>query len=132
MPLMTGCGNEDLPVYPVAGGVRFQGKPAAGAEVIFHPLSGPAKGTRLRPNGRADEFGKFALGTYRAGDGAPAGEYRIGVVWPGPLPNAAPGDSEASHGGPDRLRGRYGDPEKSGLKATVSDSNNELPPLELK
>ena len=132
LPLLTACGSKKLPVYPVTGEVRFQGKPALGAEVIFHPQGGSEQQKQTRPNGRADEFGKFALTTYELGDGAPAGEYQITITWPGPLPGANPKDKKAALAGPDRLQGRYVDPAKSGLKATVANAANQLPVIELK
>jgi hypothetical protein len=128
----TACGKNRTPVYPVEGEIRYQGKAAVGAEVIFHPLNDSERQKKLRPNGRVDESGKFTLSTYQPNDGAPAGEYQVTLVWPGPLPRAVPGDSESSLGGPDRWKGRYADPEKSGLKAVVKDSNNRIPPFELK
>jgi hypothetical protein len=132
VPFIAACGKSDLETFPVSGEVRFRGKPAAGAVIMFHRKVESDDRKILLPNGRTDQLGRFILGTYAQNDGAPAGEYRVSIIWPGPLPNAVPGDSESSHGGPDKLKGRYGDPEKSGLKATVAASNNNLPPFELK
>lgn len=45
------------------------------ASIEFVPkLPGPS------PRGRIDAQGAFSLGTYQAGDGAPAGAYRVVVV----------------------------------------------------
>lgn len=131
LPLLSGCGSGELPVYSVSGEVRYQGKPADGAEIIFHPQGGSDESKQIRPNGRTDESGKFNLTTYKMGDGAPAGEYKISITLPGPIPGANPKDKSAAHAGPDLLQGRYAEAEKSGLKATVTTSANQLPTIEL-
>ena len=120
------CSSKDnrKPVYPVKGRVLFQDKPAAGAFVVFVPVNEPPEPTDPRPGAYADEEGVFTLNTYGTGDGAPAGEYIVTVVWR----EKGTGDEE----GPDRLQGRYGDPKNSKLRATVKEGPNELPPFRLK
>lgn len=56
----------------------------------------------------------------------PAGDYVLTVIWRKAAKVADDG------GGDDLLRGRYGDPEKSILKATVKAGDNLLPTIELK
>jgi hypothetical protein len=91
--------------------------------VIFVPISGEPEFLRERQFSRTNADGKFELRTFRPGDGAPAGEYKVTVSWSGP-PSA---DGSAT----DRLRGRYATPEKTELTATVADAPNELQPFEL-
>ncbi|HXG08886.1 MAG TPA: hypothetical protein VNK04_03785 [Gemmataceae bacterium] len=122
------CSSKDnrKPVYPVKGRVLFQDKPAAGAFVVFVPVNESAEPTDPRPGGYADKDGFFTLSTYGANDGAPAGEYYVSVVWRGTNPDETRDDD------PDRLQGRYSDPKKSGLRATVREGPNELAPFRLK
>src|SRR5262245_15325321 len=73
-------GGIDRPALaPLTGHVSFDGQPAAGATVIFHPLEAPADAPR--PTATVGTDGTFTLGTYQPGDGAPAGEYAVTVEW---------------------------------------------------
>ena len=74
---------------------------------------------------RAEADGSFALSTYTANDGAPAGEYAVTVVWWNP-----PVDAEGKPG-PNLLPQRYAKPETTPLKAVVKAGPNEVV-LELK
>ena len=106
--------------YPVTGTVLFEGNPAAGAVVILHPAAGSS--ATDRPRGKADAKGEFALTTFAAGDGAPAGDYAVTVEW------RKVGDHPEQ--GVDLLPPAYGDPKTTRLKATVAPGVNE--PLLLK
>ena len=124
--LIMGCGGGDdrEPVYPVHGQVLYQGRPAEGALVAFHPIDGPDAGA-LKPHGRVEADGSFRLGTYEADDGAPAGEYAGTVDWPDDTPGP-PGPR------PDRLRGRYSDPQASPFQVQIREGTNELEPFQLR
>lgn len=88
--LMTsGCGGDGgyrFTVYPASGKVTQKGKPVPKAIVRFHPKD-PA--TTKVPDGQqgppvsltteTDEKGEFALSTYLADDGVPAGDYAVTV-----------------------------------------------------
>jgi hypothetical protein len=130
---VSGCGKGRIPTYPVTGAIVVDGKPAAGAIIVFVPNStAEEEGQRERPFAIADAEGQFNLTTFEPGDGAPAGDYKALVQWPAPLaPEAARGGGRAAVG-PDRLKGKYFDLEKSALTATVAEESNELPPFELK
>jgi hypothetical protein len=86
---------------------------------------------RLRPQAQTDESGAFQLRTYVSGDGAPPGQYKVTIIWPGPSPDAG-GDSDKGFSGPDRLGGRYADPDTSPFSVTVVEEENRLDPLDLK
>lgn len=78
--LATGCSQaepERIAVHPVQGQVTFNGKPAAGAFVVFHPQDAS---TGLAPSAKVDALGNYSLTTYEAKDGAPAGQYVVTVV----------------------------------------------------
>jgi hypothetical protein len=54
--LVTGCSKSQPPrpaVHLVSGKVTFDGRPAAGAQVVFHPKNAAAAIPRLRSHGRA-------------------------------------------------------------------------------
>jgi len=117
------CAKKDsrVPVYPVRGQVLVGDRPAAKAFVVLHPADGDDP-QALRPYGHAVEDGSFKLTTYEPGDGAPAGEYRVTVVW------LAPGGGEDP---PDLLKGRYRDPAASPLRVTIPKDSTELTPFKL-
>jgi hypothetical protein len=122
LPLACGPAPEGQ-VYPVRGEVFFQGEPAAGALVHFHPLN-DEEGTAAFAV--VQEDGSFELSTFGTNDGAEAGEYIVTLNWR---------DEEKVDGeminGPDRFDGRYSKPDKSTLQATVSAGENVVPRFDL-
>jgi len=123
----VGCGTKGPTLYPVRGQVVFDGKPAAGATLVFHPAAGDSKSADRppTPTRTVQADGSFTLATYPYGDGAPAGEYRVAIVW---LDRSKAG-SDASI--PNRLPARYGNADTSGLKATVNAGPTDLQPFQL-
>jgi hypothetical protein len=110
-------------VYSVTGKVLFEGRPAVGAVVQFHPLD-KAEKDRLAPLGEVGADGTFQLTTYAQGDGAPAGRYAVTVSW---------GVPSKSGDGMDRLLvpARYLSPATSKLTAEAPTQAVELPPFKL-
>ena len=133
--LAAGACNSGKTLYPVRGQVFFEGRPAAGALVVLHPVddTNPAA---IRPAGYVDDAGNVKLMSYisasrSTGDGAPAGEYIVTIAW---LPadvkeylSKRP-NSEL----PDKLQGRYSQPHSSTLRATVLPQPTDLPRIDLK
>lgn len=138
--LLPGCGEEvvegRIEVIPVQGQLLVKGQPAPGARVTLHPVDGPVAEAGLYPYGIVDESGAFSVTTYQQGDGAPPGEYRVSVVWPDAnyqARNARERDMISSGAQlPDKLRGRYADPQRTGLTATITPDTTELPAINLK
>lgn len=135
--VIVGCGSDRLSTIPVRGAVRVDGKPVAGVQVVLHPVpTDDSRLAKLRPTGRTSSDGTFMVGTYEMADGAPAADYRITAEWFGGGPETTTSTSEdpesASNGTEsDRLKGRFANPETSGLKATISQTASDIPPLEL-
>jgi hypothetical protein len=125
----VGCSGGGPPkkvCYPVKGELTVGGKPAEGATIILQPReANPTDWSAGFPRATVGGDGKFQVSTYGENDGAPVGEYVILVTWEAPNPT----NEEAS--GPDRLGGRYIDPEKSKLTAKVEPRPTELPPIKL-
>jgi hypothetical protein len=117
--------EQRRPVHPVSGKVFVQKKPAVGAFVLFVPVNEPANAPDPRPQGAVQEDGSFRLSTYGDAEGAPAGEYIVTITWPGKV---LPDGKEEPE---DKLYGRYADPQRSKLRATVKDGKNELEPFQL-
>lgn len=121
--LACGCGEgARRPVYPVSGRLIIAGRPAARAQIAFHPLD-----TRQisRPVAITEPDGSFQLMTYAAADGAPQGEYVVTIFWRDEtLPfDECVGDNLKQH---DRLCGVYLDSRTSTLRATVNPGSNDL------
>ncbi|MFM8214054.1 MAG: hypothetical protein ACKN82_05360 [Pirellula sp.] len=116
-------------MVPVTGSITVDGKPANGATVIFHPTD---KEQKLIPAATTDEGGKFALAT-SARVGAPVGSYDITVIWPDPSVQPTPAQKLQGLGeqGPDLLGGKYAKKGETGLKADITSSTKELPPMQL-
>ena len=118
-----------MEVFPTSGIVRVGGQPVSGATVVLFgatpEVSGP--GT-VPPQGVTDESGAFRLTSYELDDGAPAGAFKVTVFWPEPTPDNAGEMFQPK----DRLKGKYSNPETSGLTAEISEGGGELPPFELK
>lgn len=143
--LLAGCGGDAgygakgrVKTFPVTGKVSFMGNPLAGAMISFSPT-----GSQPAAVGMTDDNGQFKLTTYRAGDGAAAGDFKVLVA----MTEAPSADSNANadHGTDPRkaygtshsagkskssgsvLPPKFSDPDKSGLAATVkSDGKNDF------
>ncbi len=130
--LITGCftapSNPGPPPHPVQGRVLFQGQPAAGFAVAFHPIN-EWEGAQFSPSAVTDANGEFQLRSYREGDGAPVGQYKVTFAWPHEVPNPDPDDGPTVV---DRLQGVFNDPENSQFTVTVTEGINTVGPFELK
>ena len=69
-----------LPLYEVTGQVLRDGKPAAGIRIAFEPVSGGIDDPRPLVMANSDEDGHFRVMYTPSFPGAPAGEYRIGLM----------------------------------------------------
>ena len=131
---LTGCGESPdpnaRPVTPVQGTITFRGKPIPDATVRFHPASPVSDGKPLViPRGHVDDRGEFVVSTYRAGDGAPAGEYQLSVSWQGSLAGV---DEEEEDRLKELLPRKYCSPETSQLTFAVApDTKNVIPAIDL-
>jgi len=120
------CSDGRKKVYPVHGRILVDGKPAPEAIVVFRPVDDTGL-DRVNPAGQADADGRFELSSYVKGDGAPPGEYLVSIEW-----RERSGFMKTNFDGPDRLKGKYYDPQKTGFRVTVENQPLELPPYELK
>jgi hypothetical protein len=116
--------DNHKPVFPVRGQVFYQGRPAKGAVVFFHPQGAESEPESLHPLGVVGADGSFRLTTYRPDDGAPAGAYSVTVIWKSP---SAHGDDDEKN----LLPVRYMSPATSKLTAQVQQGTNDLPPYQL-
>jgi len=136
--ILAGCGDYGPPknteglqdLQPVSGSVSFDGKPAAGALVLFLPADAPDSST-YRIAGTVEEDGSFEMRTSvpeGTRPGVAPGEYVVTISW-NELVDPRDRDSDE---GPDLLPSRYKDHRTSGLRAEIVEGKNELEPFDLK
>jgi hypothetical protein len=116
--LLLGCSQKNeparTPTFPVMGKFMYEGKPAAG--VMLKLLPEATKGRT--PTATVREDGSFSMSYYGQDDGAPAGKYRLLVLWMRP---------PAEGGLPqDYFRGRYADPQNAVKTIEVLEAPNDL------
>jgi len=125
-----GCSGDEgpaVPVFPTTGRVVFEGQPAAGAFLTFHPTNSSGPGdSDPRPTATAGADGAFSLTTATKDDGAPAGEYAVTVRWHRPIKR----DGELV-AGPNVIPKRFGRVETTPLRVTVRETTNALEPLQI-
>ncbi len=95
----------------------------------------------MRPFAYVDGQGNYELKTYRDGDGAPPGRYRVSILIASAQGRNSrkdkPAGEEENPSGPvvsippDIIQ-KYGNVETAGIEVTIQDGENNLPPFELK
>ncbi len=122
---LSGCGSSGPETVPTSGKVTVDGKPAAGAAVMFLPQAGGRPAT-----GVTDAAGVFRLQTFKDFDGAIVGDHRVtvllaekgasegtrtaeGIVLSG---SSGPASSAPASSGYEK----YAKPDESGLTAKVT------------
>ncbi len=126
--VVAGCGGPPPGHSRAFGKLVHKGEPAAGAFLMLHPESAKPGAEAVTASATVGDDGTFEV-VSRAGDGAPAGRYKVLVAWPteegqAPRPEASgskPGKTSRKKGGAattrrnnkpgamdlDRFQGRY-------------------------
>lgn len=126
----SGCSSatpvDQVPVVPVTGKVLFQGQPAPGALVVYHPVQ---NGVFAPPPARATvrDDGTYTLTTYTANDGAAPGEYKVTVEWRKLVQEE--GDVKP---GPNLLPDRFSQVKSTDLVVRVAEDTDQSHTLNLK
>lgn len=125
---LAGCGPAGKRLIPVTGSVTVNGKPAAGASILFHSDD---------PNAPTATGSVAADGTFSIVSGLDAGiavgKYKVTVIWPDA--SKKPTEVQIMMGtaepGPDLLRGKYAAKDSTTLSVEITSSTTTLPPFEL-
>jgi len=127
-----GCSNgvQQQKTYPVSGQILYEGRPVKGLTVVFRPLDSTLFKWQEQPQAISDEDGKFSIRTYDADDGAPAGEYQVGIAMLDPVDEEG-GDQVKRRSDALMIPARYADPNTSGLKVKIESKSNQLEPFQL-
>lgn len=126
--MCSGCSSapEGPPTYPVKGKVLYQGQPASGAFVVFHPKA-KIDGVDGPPTAQVKADGTFELTTRGAMDGAPAGEYAVTIEWY----KLVTTNGDVSRG-PNVIPNQYTLPQSTPLKLAINAGENNLDPFVIK
>jgi hypothetical protein len=108
------------PTHPVTGRVQLDGCPTPGALIVFHLVNPETKKLTRAGDALAEADGSFVLSTYRANDGAPAGDYVV-TVQPGAALYDGVGKAEQGV-----LPEKYAKAATSPLRALVKEGKNEF------
>ena len=109
---LGGCGSSQPKTLPVTGTVFYRGAAVEGAEVMFMATDGPSA------RGTTDAQGRFRLMTFKPGDGAVAGSYKVAVTKREEMPDPKQPDSPYKLTR-DLLPARYRNPAQTDLTAEV-------------
>ena len=128
LPQFIGCKSQDPweTTYPASGSVVFKGKPVDSAEVTLFPVDSKIPETVL-PRGKSGPDGKFVLWTFKAGDGAPAGKYKVTVIH-----NEVSVSKDTIVAKPNDLPVKVSRKDTTDLEVTIAAGQNELPPFDFK
>ena len=123
LALFSGCFETSwkAATCPTTGSVMVNGKPAFDAFIRMTSRSGPIDERNSDCWAYVQEDGTFAMSTYEMGDGCPPGEYDLLLRWPADRLTMMP----------DRLGGKYWNPEDPFMTVTIEPGTNEIPPIEL-
>jgi hypothetical protein len=123
----AGCSKGPLKTFPVTGELYVDGKPAESAFIYLYPAGGGLAENAPTAYGQVDKDGHYTLSSYGKDDGAPAGDYVVCFSW-----RARSGLTKQRFDGPDMLKERYNDKDKSTYKVTIKQEPNALPRYDLK
>ncbi len=121
LSFVLGCAPSEPTPVATKGVVKTKnGRPCDNALVVFHPLE-QSRMNDPKPVAKTNSDGRFVLTTFAENDGALPGEYAITVVWPGKeaKPSKLSMTGEGVAEGADQLKGKFGNPSKPLLKATI-------------
>jgi hypothetical protein len=117
--------NNRKAVHPATGQVFFDGAAVHGAYIALHQVDPKTEKSSLIADAISEADGRFTLSTYKAWDGAPAGEFTVTVTQ-----REAP-SVDRGRPGINRLPERYGSVKTSPLKTAVKAGGENQITLEL-
>jgi hypothetical protein len=129
--LLAGCGKSiEQPTVPVTGIVEFDGKPLAGAMLVFHAVDTSKFKWKELPQAFTAADGTFSVHTYASNDGAPAGDYDVGIAMIAPTQDEGE-DQQRRVKGATVIPKKYADHTTSGIRVTVGPRATKVPTISL-
>lgn len=114
---LVGCGGgkphpNRVAVCPASGKVVLEGRPAAGALLVFHPRA--TIELPVLPRATVAPDGLYSVDTYEHADGLPEGEYVVTALW-----TSKPQGADESVEGMSRIHENFTRKETTPLRATI-------------
>jgi hypothetical protein len=130
--VLAGCGSaKHPPIYRVSGELFVKGEPAGGARLTLQPevVSDPKLWPMGYPSAIVQPDGKFQFTSYKEGDGAPEGTYKLLAKWDDSdgIPNEDPDAPPPMQ----KIDPKYADPASSPWAVTVEKKANKLTRFEV-
>jgi hypothetical protein len=112
----AGCSGDRRPTtIAVTGRISYEGRPLAAGAITFYPDDAQKETTTRPALGVIDEQGRYSLSTFRTGDGAMPGAYRVSIESLSNERSIERPDARETWAIPEK----YGRADTSGLVATV-------------
>lgn len=127
--VLTGCsdgGPARLKVHPVSGRITLDSQPLPNAMIVLHPKD-KSNPKHISSRAQTDAQGNFKVSTYDQGDGAPAGDYVVTVLF-----HRATETPDGVVPGPNLLSPQIASPDTSDIQVKVAEGQNELQPIEVR
>lgn len=126
----SGCSNVKLEkAVPVAGVLKYQGKPLEGYRITFQPVDKDRQGA----NAETEAGGAFKMGTNQPGDGAAAGKHKVGVSFIAQVAEGEPGKEVFKTLTPKvKVPAKFEDPNTSGVEVDIPAAGNTALEIDLK
>jgi hypothetical protein len=127
--VVMGCGPSGPPrkeTFKVKGKLTVDGAPPELAvQIECHDVKGFDADMPTFSRCDSQEGGVFEIATYQKGDGVPVGEYVLTFT------SREFNLMSRDYTGPDKLKNRYKDPEKSEIKFSIVDKSVDLGEIKL-
>jgi hypothetical protein len=123
-----GCSKSTGPeMFPVAGKILVQGKPASYAKLTFFPVDQDPKEYLLGVT--AGEDGSFELGARKPPQGEESVKYEVAISWKIPKNPSSVNDPDY---GNELLPPKFRNAKSSGVKVEITSEMTELEDIDLK
>jgi len=122
LPLLIGCGSNQLPTHPVEGWVRFEdGTYPKFGDIEFYNAQ-----HKLNARGKIQRDGSFTVGTFTENDGAVEGKHQIIVLQVSGDPMTRRLSDSIKHDHGVLIDSSYFDYRTSGLECDIVPGNNQV------
>lgn len=120
--VFVGCGNRQLPTYPVNGQLEFQD----GTTPKFGTIEFYNAEHQINGRGKINRDGTFTISTYGNNDGAVAGHHKIAIIQLTGNYLTAQANKHIQHDHGALVHQKYSDYRTSNLECTIVESDNDI------
>jgi hypothetical protein len=120
--VLTGCGNGNLPTYPIVGSVEFED----GTIPKFGNIEFYSPEFKINARGSIARDGSFTVSTYSDDDGAVAGKHQVVIMQQVGSYLLAKSDSKIKHDHGSLIHPSHFDYRTSGLSCEITPGENAI------